>query len=281
MRIVESPQDMQQISENLRLERETIGLVPTMGAFHEGHLSLMRAARDACSQVVVSLFVNPAQFGPGEDFAQYPRTSDQDKSLAEKVGVDYLFTPSEETMYPKEYETYVDVERLTKVLCGASRPAHFRGVTTIVAKLFNIVRPHKAFFGQKDAQQTVVIRRMVEDLNMGIEIVELPIVRERDGLAMSSRNQYLSPEERREATILHKSLEEARRLVKTGERNSDTIVGAMARMIRMASHAQLDYVETVDASTLEPLDELRGEVLIALAVRIGSARLIDNIKLKA
>lgn len=280
MRIVESPQDMQQISENLRLERETIGFVPTMGALHEGHLSLMRAARDACSQVVVSLFVNPTQFGPGEDFAQYPRTFERDKSPAQEVGVDYLFTPSEETMYPKECDTYVDVERLTKVLCGASRPAHFRGVTTIVAKLFNIVRPHKAFFGQKDAQQTVVIRRMVEDLNMGIEIVELPIVRERDGVAMSSRNQYLSPEERRDAPILYKSLEEARRLVKTGERNTDTIVGAMARMVRMAPHAEIDYIEAVDASTLETLDELRGEVLIALAVRIGSARLIDNIKLK-
>jgi pantoate--beta-alanine ligase len=280
LRIVESPEDMQSISDDLRIEREKIGFVPTMGAFHEGHLSLIRAARKACSQVVVSLFVNPTQFGPGEDFAQYPRTFDKDKSLAEEVGVDFLFAPPEQAVYSKEPVTYVEVERLTKVLCGMSRPAHFRGVTTIVAKLFNIVRPHKAFFGQKDAQQTAVIRKMVEDLNMGIEIVELPIVREPGGLAMSSRNQYLSPEERKDALALHNSLQEARRLVRSGERDATTIVAAMARMIRMTPNADIDYIEAVDASTLEMLDELKGEVLIALAVRIGSTRLIDNIKLK-
>jgi len=280
LRVVESPEDMQSISENLRIERETIGLVPTMGAFHEGHLSLMRAARQACSQVVVSLFVNPTQFGPGEDFEQYPRTFDKDKSLAEEVGVDFLFAPSEQAIYSKEHATYVEVERLTEVLCGMSRPAHFRGVTTIVAKLFNIVRPHKAFFGQKDAQQTAVIRKMVEDLNMGVEIVELPIVRERGGLAISSRNQYLSPEEKKDALVLHNSLQEARRLVRSGERDATTIVAAMARMIRMAPSAEIDYIEVVDASTLEMLDDLKGEILIALAVRIGSTRLIDNIKLK-
>ncbi len=280
MRIIESPEDMQRISEDLRIERAKIGLVPTMGAFHEGHLSLIRAAREACSQVVVSLFVNPTQFAPGEDLEQYPRTFDKDKSLAEGVGVDFLFAPSEQAVYSKEHATYVEVERLTKVLCGMSRPAHFRGVTTIVAKLFNIVRPHKAFFGQKDAQQTAVIRKMVEDLNMGIEIVELPIVREPGGLAMSSRNQYLSPEDRKDALALQNSLQEARRLVRSGERDVTTIVATMARMIRMAPNAQIDYIEAVDASTLEMLDDLKGEVLIALAVRIGSTRLIDNIKLK-
>ncbi len=280
MRIIESPEDMQRISENLRLARETVGLVPTMGAFHEGHMSLMRAARESCSQVVVSLFVNPTQFGPREDFAQYPHIFERDSSLAEEVGVDFLFAPSEEAIYPKGYETYVEVERLTKVLCGVCRPTHFRGVTTVVAKLFNIVRPHKAFFGQKDAQQAVVIRRMVEDLNMGIEIVELPIVREPDGLAMSSRNQYLGPEERKEALVLHKSLEEARRMVESGERDAVSIVRSMERIVRTAPHGEIDYIETVDSSTLEGLDELKGEVLIALAVRVGSTRLIDNIKIK-
>ena len=280
MRIVESPKDMRCICEDLRSAGETIGLVPTMGAFHEGHLSLMRAARESCSRVVVSLFVNPTQFGPGEDLEKYPRTFQQDSALAEQVGVDFMFAPSDKAMYPPRYATYVNVESLTEVLCGAARPTHFRGVTTIVAKLFNVVRPHKAFFGQKDAQQTVVIRRMVEDLNMGIEIVELPIVREPDGLAMSSRNQYLTPEERKEAVVLHKSLEEARRLIESGERNADRIVGAVKRIIETASHAEIDYIAAVESSTLENSNELEGQVLIALAVRIGSARLIDNIKVK-
>jgi len=280
MKTVESPHDMQRICGNLRLAGETIGLVPTMGAFHEGHLSLMRAARQACSQVAASLFVNPTQFGRGEDLTNYPRTFEQDAALAEQVGVDYLFAPTEGAMYPNGYETYVEVERLTKVLCGVARPIHFRGVTTIVTKLFNIVRPHKAFFGQKDAQQTVVIRKMVDDLNMDVEIVELPIVREPDGLAMSSRNQYLSPEEREEAVVLYRSLEEARRLIDGGERDAKRIISTIERVIRTASHAEVDYIEVVDSSTLQPLDALNGETLIALAVRIGSARLIDNIKIK-
>jgi len=280
MKLVESPQAMQRICENLRSAGETIGLVPTMGAFHEGHLSLMRAARESCSQVVVSLFVNPTQFGAGEDLEKYPRTFKQDSALADQIGVDFMFIPSDEAMYPQGYATYVNVERLTQVLCGAARPTHFRGVTTIVAKLFNVVRPHRAFFGQKDAQQTVVIRKMVEDLNMGIEIVELPIVREPDGLAMSSRNQYLTPEERKGAGVLHKSLKEARRLIESGERDAGRIVEAMERTIGAAPHAETDYIAAVDSSTLEPLVKLEGETLIALAVRIGSARLIDNIKLR-
>ena len=280
MRIVESPQDMQRISKDLRLVGETIGFVPTMGAFHEGHLSLMRAAREACSQVVVSLFVNPTQFGRGEDLAKYPRTFEKDAALAEQVGVDFLFTPTDQAMYPDGYATYVEVERLTEVLCGVARPTHFRGVTTIVAKLFNIVRPHKAFFGQKDAQQTIVIRKMVDDLNMDIEIVELPTVREPDGLAMSSRNKYLSPDERKEAVVLYKSLEETRRLIETGERDAGRIKEAIERMLRSAPHAEIDYVEAVNTATLEPLNPLQGEMLIALAVRVGSARLIDNVKIK-
>jgi len=278
MRIVESPHDMQRICESLRLAKETIGFVPTMGAFHDGHVSLIRAARESCSQVVVSLFVNPTQFGPGEDLTKYPRMSEQDASLAEKAGVDFLFAPTEEMMYPKGYVTFVEVERLTKVLCGAFRPTHFRGVTTVVAKLFNIVKPHKAFFGQKDAQQTLVIRKMVEDLNMGIEIVEMPILREPDGLAMSSRNRYLSLEERKEALVLYRSLTEAQRLIDNGERDARRIIESIERTIRAAPHAQLDYVEVVDAWTLEQLRELKGECLIALAVRIGTTRLIDNTK---
>ena len=280
MKLVESPQAMQRICEDLRSAGETIGLVPTMGAFHEGHLSLMRAARESCSQVVVSLFVNPTQFGPGEDLEKYPRTFQQDSTLAEQIGVDFMFAPSDEAMYPQGYATYVSVERITEVLCGTARPTHFRGVTTIVAKLFNVVRPHKAFFGQKDAQQTVVIRKMVEDLNMGIEVVEMPIVREPDGLAMSSRNQYLTPEERKEAVVLHKSLEEARRMIESGERDAGLILKAVRQIIETAPHAEIDYIAAVNGSTLEDLNELEGEVIIALAVRIGSARLIDNIKLK-
>ena len=280
MRIIELPRDMQRISENLRRDGETIGFVPTMGAFHDGHLSLMRAARQSCSRVVVSLFVNPTQFGVGEDLAKYPRTFEKDAALAEQVGVDYLFAPTERAMYPEGYATYVQVERLTEVLCGAARPTHFRGVTTIVTKLFNIVRPHRAFFGQKDAQQTLVIRKMVEDLNMDIEIVELPIVREPDGLAMSSRNQYLSPDERKEAVVLYKSLQEARRLIENGERNAERIVTAMEDVIGTAPHAQIDYVKVVDSKRLESLDELEGEALIALAIRVGSTRLIDNMKVK-
>ena len=280
MKLVESPQAMQRICEDLRSAGETIGLVPTMGAFHEGHLSLMRAARESCSQVVVSLFVNPTQFGPGEDLEKYPRTFQQDSTLAEQIGVDFMFAPSDEAMYPQGYATYVSVERITEVLCGTARPTHFRGVTTIVAKLFNVVRPHKAFFGQKDAQQTVVIRKMVEDLNMGIEVVEMPIVREPDGLAMSSRNQYLTPEERKEAVVLHKSLEEARRMIESGERDAGLILKAVRQIIETAPHAEIDYIAAVNGSTLEDLNELEREVIIALAVRIGSARLIDNIKLK-
>jgi len=280
MKIIEQPQDMQRISQNLRLAGETIGFVPTMGAFHEGHLSLMRAARKACSQVVVSLFVNPTQFGRGEDLSRYPRTFEKDAELAEQVGVDFLFAPTEQAMYPDGYATYVEVERLTEVLCGVARPTHFRGVTTIVTKLFNIVRPHKAFFGQKDAQQTIVIRRMVEDLNMDIEIVELPIAREPDGLAMSSRNKYLNAEERKEAVVLYQSLEEARRLIESGERDAGRIKEAMGRVIRSAPHAEIDYVEVVSTSTLEPLEKLQGETLVAVAVRIGQSRLIDNIKIK-
>jgi pantoate--beta-alanine ligase len=271
---------MQRICEDLRSAGETIGLVPTMGAFHEGHLSLMRAARESCSQVVVSLFVNPTQFGPGEDLEKYPRTFKQDSALAEQIGIDFMFAPSNEAMYPSGYATYVNVERLTEVLCGVARPTHFRGVTTIVAKLFNVVRPHKAFFGQKDAQQTVVIRKMVKDLNMGIEIVEMPVVREPDGLAMSSRNKYLTPEERKEAVVLQKSLEEARRLIDAGERDAGTLVEAMSQIIETAPHVEIDYIAAVDGSTLEDLNELEGELIIALAIRIGSARLIDNIKLK-
>jgi len=258
----------------------TIGLVPTMGALHAGHISLIRAARAETGFVVVSIFVNPTQFGPSEDFHRYPRPFDQDVQVCAAEGVDLIFHPDSGTLYPAGHQTYAEVHNLEKVLCGASRPGHFRGVATIVCKLFNIIQPDVAYFGQKDAQQARIIQQMVRDLNLPLAIHMQPIAREADGLALSSRNQYLDANQRRQATVLYRSLEEVRELVDAGQRDAAILVQAMKNRIATAPAARLDYAAVVDFETLKPLERLHGQVLVALAVHFGSTRLIDNILLK-
>ncbi|WP_265443648.1 pantoate--beta-alanine ligase [Acetivibrio straminisolvens] len=277
MRVIETISDLKAIVRTQKSMGRTIGFVPTMGYLHEGHLSLVNMSLQNNDYTIMSIFVNPTQFGPNEDFDRYPRDMERDLKLAESAGVDVVFAPSVKEMYPDGYNTYVNVEGITEVLCGKSRPGHFRGVTTIVAKLFNIVEPHRAYFGQKDAQQVAVIKKMVRDLNMNIEIITCPIVREEDGLAMSSRNVYLSPEERKSALILSKSLMESEELIKKGETSGEKIKKYIIDRIQTEKNAVIDYVEAVNADTLENIDEIKGRVLIALAVRFGNTRLIDNI----
>ncbi|MFC1485752.1 pantoate--beta-alanine ligase [Candidatus Latescibacterota bacterium] len=274
--IVNTCDKMRQLSERARKEGRIVGFVPTMGALHEGHLSLVRIARKRADVVVVSIYVNPAQFTPGEDFEKYPRMVDEDVRLLGTVGADYVFTPDDAMIYPEGYATYVTVEGLTEGLCARSRPIHFRGVTTVVSKLFNIVRPHLAVFGQKDFQQLAVIRRMTADLNFDIEIIGAPIVREADGLAMSSRNAYLSPEGRVQATAISRSLGEAQNLVNAGETHPDEIIEHVRRVIGEAPLAEVEYIELVDPDSLIPLTEVTERALLALAVRFGQTRLIDN-----
>ncbi len=285
MSAVELITTIQGVREAVRAARRAgkrIGFVPTMGYLHEGHLSLMRQARQECDVVVVSIFVNPTQFGPNEDYDRYPRDLERDKALCETVPVDILFHPSVEEMYPQPFLTRVSVSTITETLCGASRPGHFDGVATIVAKLLNIVRPDAAYFGQKDAQQVVVIRRMVRDLNMDdIEIRPVPIVREPDGLAMSSRNVYLSPEERQAALVLYRTLQMAQERVAAGERDMAALADEMCRMIAAEPLARIDYVSIVDEESLQPVQRLEGRCLAALAVWIGKTRLIDNCILEA
>lgn len=247
-----------------------------MGYLHEGHLSLVRRAREECDRVVVSIFVNPTQFGPSEDLAKYPRDLERDLSLLEPLGTDLVWTPSAEIMYPKGYQTWVEVEAISRPLEGAMRPGHFRGVTTVVAKLFNAVQPHRAYFGQKDAQQAAVIRQMTRDLNFPIKIVICPIVREADGLAMSSRNVYLDPEQRKAATVLFRSLSAAKELYEAGERNAETLRGKMKEVLAGEPLAEMQYVSCADYDTLEELDEVKGKALLSMAVFVGKTRLIDN-----
>jgi pantoate--beta-alanine ligase len=258
----------------------TVGFVPTMGYLHEGHLALVKQARIENPNVIVSIYVNPAQFGPREDFGAYPRELDRDLELLRVEGVDIVFVPSDDEMYPPEFSSWVDVEKVTERLEGASRPGHFRGVATVVAKLFNIVQPTMAYFGQKDAQQVVVIKRMVADLNMGIEVIVVPTVRESDGLAMSSRNIYLSPGERQAATILFKALNLAQQLWQGGEKEADRLRRQMTSLIHKEPLAQIDYVSIADAETLEELNLVDRPALASLAVRIGKTRLIDNMPLE-
>jgi len=258
----------------------TVGFVPTMGYLHEGHLALVKQARIENSAVIVSIYVNPTQFGLREDFGAYPRDLNRDLELLRREGVDIVFVPSDDEMYPSEFSSWVDVDKVTGRLEGASRPGHFRGVATVVAKLFNIVQPTKAYFGQKDAQQAVVIKRMVADLNMGIEIVVIPTVREGDGLAMSSRNIYLSPGERQTATILFKALTLARQLRQGGEKDAGKIRRQMTSLIQEEPLAQIDYVSIADIETLEELSLIDHPALASLAVRVGKARLIDNMLLE-
>jgi len=260
---------------------KSVGLVPTMGFLHEGHLSLIKRARAENDLLVVSLFVNPTQFGPGEDLESYPRDLEKDAALCREKGADILFAPDAGEMYFEDYGTYVEVSgELTKGLCGKSRPSHFKGVTSVVSKLFNIVDPDRAYFGQKDAQQVAVIKRMVRDLNFDIEIVVCPIVREKDGLAKSSRNIYLSEEERKAALVLNKSLRAAAERISSGERNAYEIKAMIEKMIKEESLSSIDYVEVVDAESIKPIENLKGSVLVALAVSFGKARLIDNICLE-
>ncbi len=280
MKIVHTVNDLRAVVKSAKRAQKSVGLVPTMGFLHEGHLSLMTAAQKETDFVVVSLFVNPTQFGPNEDLESYPRNFENDSILCEKAGVDVLFNPSVNEMYGPGYSTYVNCEGdITKALCGASRPSHFKGVTSVVSKLFNMVAPDKAFFGQKDAQQVAVIEKMVRELNFDIEIVPCPIIRESDGLALSSRNTYLSESQRKDALVLSKSLELAKQMIKAGERDAETIKNEMKALIGTVDYAEIDYVEIVNAATLEGIQKLEGDVLIALAVKIGRPRLIDNIRL--
>lgn len=280
MKTIENIARMSTYSKIVRKEGKSIGFVPTMGALHEGHLSLARTAKKHADVVVMSIFINPIQFGPSEDLAAYPRDFKRDEELARSAGVDVLFYPTESQMYPPAFSTYVNVENITEKLCGKSRPGHFRGVTTIVMKLFHIVKPDIAYFGQKDAQQAAVIKKMVEDLNVDIDIKVLPIVREKDGLAMSSRNVRLSPDERKDALVLYRSLKKAEELVKGGERDAAKIVAAMTEMIKAVPSARIDYISIVDAKELKDMQAIAGEALISLAVFIGQTRIIDNIIIK-
>lgn len=254
----------------------TVGFVPTMGYLHEGHKSLMEAARVNNDKVVVSVFVNPMQFGPNEDLESYPRDFEKDCALCESVGVDLIFHPEPEEMYADGFCSYVDMNGLTTELCGKSRPIHFRGVQTVVLKLFNIVKPDRAYFGQKDAQQLAVIKRMVKDLNVDTEIVGCPIVREADGLAKSSRNTYLNPDERKAALILSRSLKLGRELIENGETDSNAVIKAITDSINTEPLAKIDYVDVVDFDTITPVDRIGKSVLVAIAVYIGKTRLIDN-----
>jgi pantoate--beta-alanine ligase len=257
----------------------TVGFVPTMGALHEGHAGLIRLARRECEFVIVSIFVNPTQFGPNEDFTRYPRTLRDDLAICEREKVNLVFAPELATMYPPGFRTHVEVVELGDHLCGPSRPGHFRGVATVVLKLLNIVQPDKAYFGQKDAQQARIVRQMVRDLDVPTEIVVVPTVREPDGLALSSRNRYLSPTERKHATVLVEALREARRRVEAGERDAAALRTMMADRIGATPGASLDYAEVIDADTFRPVDRLTGPAVAALAVKFGSTRLIDNIEL--
>jgi len=276
MRIYHNIAGIREFVRQARSDGRSIGFVPTMGCLHEGHLELMRRARERCGAVVVSIFVNPAQFGPNEDFASYPRDLERDAAMAAGVKADAIFNPSVEEMYPPGACTFVDLERITEKLCGLSRPGHFRGVATVVTKLFNIVRPDTAFFGQKDAQQALVIRRMVRDLDLNIEIVTVPTVREADGLAMSSRNVYLRPEERRAALVLSRSLSEAQKAVQAGERDAAAIRRRVAEILDSEPLAETEYAEIYSFPDLEPVTNLQGPALLALAVKIGPTRMIDN-----
>jgi len=278
MMIFRNANDMRTWSREQRCAGKTIGFVPTMGAMHEGHASLMRAAAEQNDVAVVSIFVNPTQFAPNEDFDEYPRTWDADLAVAEETRMDAIYAPTGPGMYPQGYATYVAVEQLTQGLCGTSRPTFFRGVATVVTKLFTAVEPDRAYFGQKDAQQYAVIKRMTRDLDLGIEIVEMPIVREPDGMAMSSRNRYLTPEDRQRARCISQALFQARALLEAGERDAQKVTAAVRE--GMADVDAIDYIALVDPEEITPLEAIAGPLLLAVAARVGTTRLIDNIKFR-
>lgn len=280
MKTINSISRISTLVKMLKKEGKSIGFVPTMGYLHEGHISLVKAARKHTDVVIMSIFVNPLQFGPKEDFEKYPRDIKHDEALADAAGVDIIFCPRAAEMYPKGYATYVNVEGLSNVLCGASRAGHFMGVTTVIAKLFNIVKPDIVYFGQKDAQQVTVIKQMVKDLNMDIEIKSIPTVREFDGLAMSSRNIYLSQDQRRQALVLKRSLDKALSLIKSGERSSEKIIAQMKGLIAEMPMVKIEYVSIADTKDLKDISNISGEALIALAAFVGKTRLIDNVIVK-
>jgi pantoate--beta-alanine ligase len=276
MAVVRDPERLQALMNRARRKGLRIGFVPTMGYLHEGHASLIRAAREQSDVVVLSIFVNPTQFGSDEDLDKYPRDMERDERIAMAEGVDYIYYPEPETMYDDGYQTYVTVEDISRSHCGESRPVHFRGVATVCTKLFNIVLPHKAFFGRKDYQQCALIKRMVKDLNMNLEIVVIPTVREKDGLAMSSRNAYLDPDQRRQALCLSEALHLARDLAAGGETDAGKIVAAMTRHIESKPEARIEYISIADTETLEELDTITDRAVALLAVFFGQTRLIDN-----
>jgi pantoate--beta-alanine ligase len=277
MRIVKTIKSLRQILNEVRRKGQKIGFVPTMGYFHEGHLSLVRQSRKECDLTVVSIYVNPKQFGPKEDLKAYPRDIKRDATMIQKENVDILFIPSDNDVYPNCYLTYIDVEKISERLCGKYRPGHFKGVATVVAKLLNMVQPDVMYLGQKDAQQVVMLKTMAADLNFPVIIRVVPTAREKDGLAMSSRNVFLSTQERAQAPVLYKALTEAARRIKQGEQSASKIIGSIQQTITRQSVGKIQYVACVDADTLEPLKVLKGKVLIALAVFFGSTRLIDNV----
>jgi pantoate--beta-alanine ligase len=277
MEIITTVKEMKEFSSRSRQAGKTISFVPTMGYFHEGHLSLMREARTRGDLLIVSLFVNPTQFGPKEDFKNYPRDFERDRKMAEGVGVDILFAPQASDMYPPDHQTIVRVEKVTQNLCGRSRPTHFQGVTTVVSMLFEIVMPRVAIFGQKDYQQLVAIQQMARDLHMSVEVLGMPTIREADGLAMSSRNTYLSPDERKAALSLYRSLQMANESLQKGERKVDRILREMYEILRSEPLVRIDYVQICDAHTLQDVDRIEGDVVIALAAYLGKTRLIDNL----
>ena len=276
MQVVTTVKEVRDIVKSWKKEGKTVGLVPTMGYLHEGHGSLITAAKKGNDKVVVSIFVNPMQFGPTEDLESYPRDLEKDSAFCESLGADLIFHPEPSEMYHENFSSFVDMTVLTEELCGLSRPVHFRGVCTVVNKLFNIVQPTRAYFGQKDAQQLAVIRHMVDDLNMDIEIIGCPIIREEDGLAKSSRNTYLSAEERKAALILSKTIFLGQKMVEDGETDADKLVAAMKKNIETEPLAKIDYVKAVDGLTMQQVKELKAPVLVAMAVYIGKTRLIDN-----
>jgi pantoate--beta-alanine ligase len=280
VKICRTIEEMRAACRAARREQPRLGFVPTMGALHAGHISLVRAARRQCDAVAVSIFVNPTQFGPKEDFSKYPRTLERDRELLEAEGVAILFAPSDQEMYPLGTTTFVTVEGMSEKLCGGSRPGHFRGVTTVVAKLFNIVEPDLAFFGQKDAAQVAIIRRMVRDLDLNVEIAVCPIVREPDGLAVSSRNAYLDPRQRQQATVLYRSLMRVQALADGGEKKSDLLIEAALEIFKQQPEVRLDYFEIVDPDTLDPVAGTGQGALVAVAAFVGTTRLIDNIVLR-
>jgi pantoate--beta-alanine ligase len=281
MRIVKSVGEMTRIAEDARRRGDHIALVPTMGYLHEGHLTLMREGRQRANVLVASIFVNPTQFGTNEDLARYPRDFDRDCEMMRTVPVDIVFAPEAPDIYPPAFQTWVEVTELTKGLCGRNRPGHFRGVTTVVAKLFNIVKPHIAVFGEKDFQQLRAIQRMVRDLNVDIEILPVPIVREADGLAMSSRNAYLTADQRKDALSLSRALAAARERFATGARRASDLIDAANEVLARSPGISIEYVEALDAETLEPASSLDRPIVLAIAARVGKTRLIDNVVLKA